>query len=207
MSNKERLEMTNNIGIDLNSIPHPKDCYPVPDGETIPAGTPFWLVVEQELTWWGNGLSYNLEVDRGRGLVLIPEPIIPHPTPDDSPIIITRTSISRAVIAAGTLAVWMPGDREWCAVGKNGYSRWLDSNEITEWAPAIVTKSGRGVWDERDKRDRIDADGYIWKWSSVRAIWVCDDVGDVGLGSLSAFRECYGEHCLTRVYGEESDEE
>lgn len=140
--------MTNNINIDLASIPHPKDCHPVPDGAVLPAGTPCWVVHKSGAASWLPSGYQNTSAICDRGAVhLTPHPIISGPTPDDSPIIIDRTS--RDGVEAGTLAMWGPGSQGWCAIGKSGYSNWLDGKEITEWSPAIVTKTGHGVWDER----------------------------------------------------------
>ena len=190
--------MTNNIDIDLESIPHPKDCHQVPVGATIPEGTPVWIVNDHGGAEWSpTGFHADKTICRSDFLYLTADPIAVSPappTPDDSPIIIDRTSV--AGIEAGTLAMWFPGDQEWCAIGKNGYSRWLGSDEITEWSPAVVTKSGRGLWDERDKRDRVDADGDTWRWDNDGAIWECDGRDRGCFGSLNAFRKWYDEYLV-----------
>lgn len=208
MSNEKGNEMTNNIDIDLESIPHPKDCHQVPVGATIPEGTPVWIVNDHGGAEWSpTGFHADKTICRSDFLYLTADPIAVSPappTPDDSPIIIDRTSV--AGIEAGTLAMWFPGDQEWCATGKGGYSRWLISEEITEWSPAIVTKTRRGVWDERDKRDRVDANGDVWRWDDEEATWACVRYFRGNFGSLNALRGRHGDDCLTGFADEQGGE-
>lgn len=198
--------MTNNIDIDLASIPHPKDCYPVPVEAVIPKGTPVWRIHSSGLAAWSqNGYANEYLAHEADVIHLTANPIITHPTPDDSPIIITR--VNKDEVEAGLLAVWAPRDQEWCVVGSDGYTHWLKSDEITDWSPAIVTKTGRGLWDERDKRDRVDAGGDTWHWDDDRAVWVCRGAIAARLGSLNAFRVCYGDDFLTGFADEQGGEE
>ncbi|MDU7384093.1 MAG: hypothetical protein E7L06_08310 [Schaalia turicensis] len=200
--------MTKNIEIDLESIPHPKDCHPVPDGAIIPAGTPFWLITgEDRLTWATDGYSEDCKMQKFSSLRLTAEPIIPRPTPEDSPMIITRTSRAGVDLDTGAFAVWVHNEREWCVTTERGGFFWLDSGQITDWLPAIVTKSGHGVWDERDKRSRVDAEGDIWLWSRAQSVWVCLADYTRSFGSLSALRELHGNDFPCGVAGEEGGEE
>lgn len=198
--------MTSKTDLDLASIPHPKDCHRVPDGAVLPAGTPCWVVHKSgAASWLPDGYRSTSAIHDGGAVHLTPHPIISHPTPDDSPIIITRTY--RDKVEAGLLAVRAPGDQEWCVIGRDGYSHWLASEEITEWSPAVVTKSGHGVWDERDKRARVDADGDTWYWGSDFATWECTGGNREYYGSLGALREWCGDDYLIGFADEESDEE
>lgn len=208
MSNEKRFEMTNSIDIDLESIPHPKDCYPVPVGATIPPNTPFWVVDRWGAEWLPTGYATPVKIHKSNGLHLTIAPVaVPSnpPSSDDSPIIITRSN--RDGIGDGLLAVWAPSDQDWCVVARDGYTRWLGSGEITEWSPAVVTKSGHGVWDERDKRDRIDADGDAWHWDKDFATWECAGDNRGCFGSLDAFRKWYGYNYLVGFADEQGGEE
>lgn len=191
-------DMTNNIDIDLDAIPHPKDCYRVLTGATIPAGTPLWTPIgEGRLLWSSNGYSVDWEIHEFSTPRFTAEPIIPRPAPEDSPIIINHHKLNNGATITDVLAVWAGDDTEWVLVDDNGRDWWIDASEITDWSPAIVTKTGNGVWDERDKRDRIDADGGIWVWVRPRSAWVCDIGGmAVFFGSLNAFAEYYGANYL-----------
>lgn len=200
--------MTNNNDIDLESIPHPKDCYPVPDGAVIPNGTPVWRIHSSGLAVWSqNGYANEYLVHEVDIIHLTANPITTHPTPDDSPIIITRTNVADAYVGDGLLAVWMPGGKAWCVATEYGYPHRLDSEEITEWSPAIVTKTRRGLWDERDKRDRVDANGDVWRWDDEEATWACVRYFRGNFGSLNALRGRHGDDCLTGFADEKGSEE
>lgn len=208
MSNERRDEMTNDIDIDLASIPHPKDCYPVPNGAVIPKGTPIWRIHSSGLAVWSqNGYANEYLVHEVDVIHLTANPITTHPTPDDSPIIITRTNVADADVGDGLLAVWMPGGKAWCVATEYGCSYWLDSCDITEWSPTIVTKSGHSLWDERDKRDRMDASGGIWEWEHRRSAWVCNIGAAVTFfGSLNTLAEYFGADYLVGFADEQGGE-
>lgn len=209
MSNKERPEMTNNIDIDLASIPHPKDCHPVPDGATIPPYTPCWIVRKHGIIEWvPNGYPGEAIVGGNAALCLTAEPIVvpsDPPSPEDSLIILHETKHGNG--GRGALAVWMPGEEAWVTVGESGYGIALSADDIFDWAPAIVTESGRGVWDDRDKSARVDTDGNTWYWDSVFATWECTGRNREYYGSLNAVREWCGDDYLIGFADEESDEE
>lgn len=208
MSNEERFEMTKNIDIDLESIPHPKDCYRVPVGATIPACTPCWEVdSDGRFIWNKDGYRVSVYIMESGFPRFTPEPIIPRPAPEDSPIIINRCQQRGALGALlKGLAVWTE-DGEWLLVNDAGRDFWLDGNEITDWSPAIVTKSGHGIWDERDKRDRVDVDGDTWRWHDDRAVWVCHAINTAKMGSLNALSMYYGSDYLTGFADDEGGEE
>ena len=187
--------MTSNIDIDLGSIPHPKDCYPVPVGATIPAHTPAWIAGRWGAEWHPTGYGTPVKIRSTNDLHLTIYPIAAPsapPTPDDSPIIITRTNVADADVGDGLLAVWVHSGKEWYIATEYGCSYWLDSCDITEWSPAVVTKGGHSVWDERDKRARVDADGDTWYWDSDFATWECTGDNRWHCGSLNALREYLG---------------
>lgn len=202
--------MTKNIDIDLDSIPHPKDCYPVPDGAIIPAGTPFWLITgEDRLTWAANGYSEDCKTQKFSSPRLTAEPIIPHPTPDDSPIIINRYGDDKCgeEPISNAVALWVDDVDLWVTTDGRGCDWWLGSSQITDWSPAIVTKTRRGIWDERDKRDRTDAEGAIWFWSRTQRVWVCLADYTRSFGSLASIRHAHGDDYLVGFADEESGEE
>lgn len=209
MSNKKGNEMTNKIDIDLASIPHPKDCYPVPAGATIPPYTPCWIVRKHGLVEWvPNGHPGETIVGSNAALYLTICPISASPTPDDSPIIINHhQSVNGIRVATNRLAIYVDHDDSWMLVDDSGRDLRLDSDEITDWSPAIVTKSGRGVWDERDKRDRVDADGDTWCWHDDRAVWACSTINTARSGSLKALSMYYGGDYLIGFADEKGGEE
>ena len=190
--------MTNNIGIDLDAIPHPKDCHPVPIGETIRERTQFWSVSESgRATWFPHGLDRVVVTNGADGKTyLVPKPIIPHPTPDDSPIIITGTSLAEVDLGATAFAVWAHGTQDWRVTTDYGGFLRLNNEQVTDWLPVVVTATEPGIWDERDKRARLDADGDTWYWDSDGALWECDGRDRGCFGSLNAFRKWYDEYLV-----------
>lgn len=220
MSNEKRFEMTHNTennldstvthtGIDLESIPHPKDCYPVPDGAAIPPYTPCWVVRKHGLIEWvPNGYPGETIVGSNAALCLTPEPITPHPTPDDSPIIINHCQLRGAPGAKPSGLAVQTAPNKWVLVDDDGCDWWIASEEITDWSPAIVTKTGRGVWDERDKRDRINKNGSIVRWSGEVGKWLLQPPDTRSFGSLSAIRNlCGGDDYLVGFADKEGGEE
>ena len=201
--------MTNDIDIDLASIPHPKDCYLVPVGATIPPRTSIWQITPLGyLEWCPNGYGTPRTVSSDDTLYLTADPIVTPPappTPDDSPIVVTRTN--KREVEPGSLAVWVHNDQEWCVVRQNGCSYWLDSREITDWLPAVTIATGRDVWDERDKRDRIDINGKTWAWASGTETWERVRTPYDAFGSLLALKRYFGDHYLTGFADEKSGEE
>lgn len=210
MSNKERFEMTKNIDIDLGSIPHPKDCYRVPAGAIIPAGTPLWtLTSEGRLLWSANGYSVDWKTHEFSTPRLTAEPIIPHPTPDDSPIIINRYGAEKRgeEPISNAVALWVDDVDLWVTTDGTGCDWWLGSSQITDWSPTIVTKSGRGVWDERDKRDRVNKDGERVEWLPISDKWLTHAANERSHGSLAAIHRIYGEQYLTGFADDKGGEE
>lgn len=205
---QRRDEMKRNTDIDLAAIPHPKDCHLVPAGATIPVGTPYWFDDHHKnrLTWYGAGAQIDFTVAPG-GTFLTVEPItlpVPAPTSSDSPIIVKSANADD--FKDGLLAVWLPNENEWHAVGSDGRTHWFKSGRITDWLPAIVTESGHGVWDEHDKRRRVDSSGYTWFWSKRTRTWVGTEIAQ-SFGSLNALREIYGDGFLVEFADEKGDEE
>lgn len=210
MSNEERNKMTNNTDIDLASIPHPKDCYPVPVGATIQEGTPFWVVDRWGAEWLPTGYATPVKIHKSNGVHLTIAPIaVPSdpPTPDDSPIIITGTSRAGVNLGATAFAVWVHDTREWCVMTEHGGFFRLDSGQITDWMPVVVTATEAGLWDERDKRARVDADGDTWCWDKDFATWECAGDNRGCFGSLDAFRKWYGYNYLVGFADEQGGEE
>ena len=200
--------MTKNIEIDLEAIPHPKDCYRVPEGAAIPAGTPFWLTTgEDRLTWVANGYSEDFKTQKFSTPRLTAEPIATHPTPEDSPIIINRCQLRGAPGAKPSGLAVQTVPNKWVLVDDDGCDWWLHASEITDWSPAIVTKTGHGIWDERDKRDRVDVGGDTWRWLNMTATWATDGTPCRCFGSLAAMKQVYGEGYLTGFADEKGSEE
>lgn len=192
--------MTNNIDIDLGSIPHPKDCYPVPVGATIPAHTPAWIAGRWGAEWHPTGYGTPVKIRSTNDLHLTIYPIAAPPTtptPDDSPIIITGTTRAGVDLGEEAFAMWVHDTQEWCVMTEHGGFFWFDSGQVADWLPVVVTATERGIWNERDKRNRVDADGYIWCWVGVWAIWGCATDNRGRFGSLNALREWYGDDYLT----------
>ena len=204
--------MTKNTDIDWGAIPHPKDCYPVPLTVQIPPRTPFWGISPSgSTTWFPHGLD-RMIANRGSDgkTYLTREPLGVRPmlTSADSPIVITKYATGdRDFVYCNVVANYEPESATWVIVNQAGKTDWIYGPDILEWHPVIVTKSGFGVWDERDKRDRIDADGDIWQWINEKAVWESEKSLDSGFGSLSAFREYLGENYLTGFADEEGGEE
>lgn len=197
--------MTKNIEIDLDSIPHPKDCYPVPVGATIPEHTPVWVAKKYgRLEWLGNGYENRVTVGGSDTVHLTAEPIINHPTSEDSPIAFEhrRPDSSELVVAT-----WSDESRSWVFVDRAGNPISHSGNMITDWSPAIITKSGRGVWDERDKRDRRTKGGYKLAWSEERQMWVLKTDWRRYYGTLDAVRRLNGDAFLTGFADDKGGEE
>lgn len=202
MSNKERLEITNNIGIDLESIPHPKDCYPVPVGATIPPRTPCWVVRKHGLIEWvPDGYPGETIIGSNASLHLTLYPIPAGPTPDDSPI---TFEYRRPDSSCLVVATWSDESRSWVFVDRAGNPISHSGNMITDWSPAVITKSGRGVWDERDKRARVTKYGDRLSWLPETEKWRVYVTEGSSFGSLAAARRLFGEDYLTGFWGEES---
>lgn len=157
--------------IDLNQIPHPRDCHRVPVGATIPAGTLVWCMPYKDQASYGPA-SVDWVVKEG-GYYLTAEPIpapVPAPTPEDSPIIASGRE-GRAAFE-GVVLMWLVGAwRGWHP--DDGHATNVATDQITDWQPAIVTPTGHGVLDDRDKRDRRDADGDRWAWNKGEGVWSC----------------------------------
>lgn len=206
MSNKERGEMTNNIDIDFDAIPHPKDCHPVPDGAVLPAGTPCWVVHKSgAASWLPSGYRSTSAIYDGGAVHLTPHPIISCPTPDDSPIIIE--GINGEPVSAETLAMWAPKHEMWITTSRDRCHRWLKSDEITKWSPTVVTTTEPGVWDERDKRARINKRGEPVTWLEDVDVWLVDKNRKSAYGSLAAMRRWRGERYLVGFADEQGGEE
>lgn len=202
MSNEERFEMTSNIDIDLKAIPHPKGCYPVPVGATIPPRTPCWVVWKHGLIEWvPDGYSGETIIGSNASLHLTLYPIPAGPTPDDSPI---TFEYRRPDSSCLVVATWSDESRSWVFVDRAGNPISHSGNMITDWSPAIITKSGRGVWDERDKRDRVNEDGDRVEWLPVTEKWVVRAFGGKSFGSLAAIHKYCGEDYLTGFWDEEN---
>lgn len=176
--------MTDNK-IDLNAIPHPRDCHRVPVGATIPKWTPHWYVNDDGLWWRRHGLSFDVTVVSEDNGVLTVEPLpapVPRLVPEESPIIASGAGFTDCP----TFAL---DDGWWTMVSDSGTSFTVSTDQITSWSPAIVTKTGHGVMDDRDKRDRIEHDGDRWWWDSKREVWWCRDESR---GSLAAIDRDFG---------------
>lgn len=182
--------MTISTDIDLNAIPHPRDCHPVPVGVPLPKGVPVWAVYEDgHCEWHPDGYAHS------DAMLLTAEPLVAPPTPDDSPIILSIRTLSGEYLAKEALAVWEPLQDAWRFVRGDGKSHWVDSEDIVEWSPAVVTKVGHGLWDERDKRRRTDEEGDTWEWSRQRRIWENTEHPRV-VGALSVLQEHCGNDYL-----------
>lgn len=185
--------------INLENIPHPRDCHKVPVGAVIPAGTPFWCMTTPDcIAWYETGDRVDITVSPG-GTFFTVEPItspVPGPTIADSHIIARGVDIygkpfSDVLMSnGGACPFWDGNDSE-------GEPIRVVADDITEWSPAVVTKTGLGIWDERDKRDRIDINGNIWCWLEGTETWECAAFTNVAFGSLHAFRGLLGERFLT----------
>ena len=204
--------MTTNIDIDLTSIPHPKDCYQVPLTVQIPPRTPFWGISPSgSTTWFPHGLD-RMIANRGSDgkTYLTREPLGVRPmlTSADSPIVITKYTTDGGDIAyCNVVANCEPESATWVIVNQAGKTDWIYGPDILEWHPVIVTKSGFGVWDERDKRDRVNEDGDRVEWLPVTEKWVVRAFGGRSFGSLAAIRNSCGEDYLTGFWDEEGGEE
>lgn len=199
--------MTNNADIDLSTIPNPEGFYPVPVGATIPARTPLWAVRENgSAEWESKGYFSKRVVTESDALYLTREPITAPPapllTPEDSPIIIGNVEGYKP----GMLATWHKGVGKWYTSGNDGHIHWVKSEDISDWSPAIVTKSGHGIWDERDKRTRVNKYRERVEWLPISDKWLIHATNERSFGSLAAVRCIYGKHYLTGFWGEEGGE-
>lgn len=174
--------------LDLDQIPHPRDCHRVPVGATIPAGTFLWSMPFKDSASYGPS-SVDWVVREG-DYYLTAEPIpapVPAPTPADSPIIAGGTDYRGRFTDA--LLYWDDGG--WWGVTPKGVL--VVDAAITGWQPAIVTPTGRGVMDDRDKRHRIDREGRIWMWEQVLQLWMCiDGCDEYGYDTLATIDEAFG---------------
>lgn len=181
--------MTDNK-IDLDSIPHPRDCHRVPVGATIPAGTPHWAAYPGgQLEWRPVGFNFNLTVrPNNLDFFLTAEPI-PAPTPEDSPIIASGAGDGGAFHDA---LMWCDHKGNWWGLDASGHHIVVtDADYITEWSPAVVTATGHGVMDDRDKRDRVLLHGERVVWRDDLRTWVTSD-GE-HYGTLAAVAANWGE--------------
>lgn len=155
--------------LDLDQIPHPRDCHRVPVGATIPAGTFAWCMPFKDSASYGPS-SVDWVVKEG-DYILTAEPIpapVPAPTPEDSPIIASGTREAGKTFSDVVLVSF--GGVYWGGFDHND-PVCVATNQITSWQPAIVTPTGRGVMDDRDKRDRVDGAGDTWRWNSRLDAW------------------------------------
>lgn len=176
------------------------ECHSVPIGAIIPADTPRWVVQRDEsAAWYPRGFGGDVEVRNENPVYYTQEQIIAPetPTPSDSPIIITEVRYDSLPCVVGTLAFWQEDGERWCSIGEGGVIGGVQSYMIVGWSRAIITSSGDGVWDERDKRPRTDGRN-TWYWLPVHSVWTCYSEGASELfGSLNAIREHYGNGFLT----------
>lgn len=175
----------------------------VPEGVTIPEGVEFAAVWNRQdvVTHVGAGEpSTRLRRDRHAGDItrFTPEPLPePKPTPEDSPIIATGDWDGECLLT------WDDGHDAWIGTcGRRGGFIAAADSAVFSWWPAIVTPTGHGVMDDRDKRDRVDASGDRWEWREKTALWVRDDI--THRGTLAALDFAYGP---LRFADEEGDHE
>lgn len=201
--------MTNNIDIDLESIPHPKDCYPVPVTVQIPPRTPFWGISPSgSTTWFPHGLDRviaNRCSDGKTYLTREPLGVRPMLTSADSPIVITKyTTDGGDFVYCNVVANYEPESATWVIVNQAGKTDWIYGPDILDWSPAVVSATGFGVWDERNKRDRVTKYGDRLKWQPESEKWRVRVTEGLSIGSLAAARRLFGEDYLTGFWDEEN---
>ena len=160
------------------------------------------------MEWLGNGYENRVTVSNSDSIHLTAEPIINHPTPEDSPIVITKYATGdRDFVYCNVVANYEPESATWVIVNQAGKTDWIYGPDILEWYPVVITKTGPGVWDERDKRDRRTKRGHKLAWSEEHQMWVLKTDWRCYYGTLDAIRCRLGDAFLTGFADEQGGEE
>lgn len=142
----------------------------VPQGAKIPADMPYGIIDRGEHVeryWRSRGTPWGL-TQEDSVLRFTREPIAP-PKPPKPPT--EPGSLIRAVNIGGDKCATMIRleDGDWHGVDQDGdYRFWVDES-ITSWEPmtAVPTETldRLRVLDPEDRRDRVDAEGYVWRYN------------------------------------------
>lgn len=144
----------------------------VPKGATIPGHMPYGLIEDGKHWWCPQGLA----VYRGQGDDIprfTREPIAP-PKP---PLPTEPGSLIRAVNTDGdecAVMIRLEGGG-WFGVDQDGVYRMWNDKIITSWEPMTavptVTWDRLRALDPEDKRDRVDSEGRVWRYSKKHDRW------------------------------------
>ena len=164
----------------------------VPEGATIPAHTPYGIVGHGERWWRPQGPFEDLpqEDDIPR---FTREPIAPH-LPTEPGLYLDKHGVP----------VERTGSGEWYSVGSA--VRLLDTESHAPLTPATAvpteTWDRLRVLDPEDTRDRVDAEGSVWRYGEGRGCWGRED--GIFLYGLESVDRHYGP---LRFADEVSDDE
>lgn len=106
--------------------------------------------------------------------------------------------------------VYKVGLAQWHPYGYNSdYTVHATTGSVYLTAEEITVKSDHDVWDETDKRDRVDVNDNVWRWVDTRDVWeraFFGSPGAVAFGSLASIQKRCGDRFLTG-FAEERVEE
>lgn len=183
----------------LDMIPNPADCHRVPVGAVVPARTPFWRMRKNgNIEWCADGSARDKLMQDGDDAMLTVTryPVNGFPQPTEALIMIDRAIVNGSERVNGKLAAYSAKIGKWLVVGGGDDAPFVWTSQIVEWRPVVTVVSGHGVWDETDKRDRVDKFGTCVRWVPATNVWeIKADLTRV-FGSLHAMREIYDDDYL-----------